>query len=98
MPLEKYIPTSEEISDSVLFGDEDDGETLAKLLNNLKPNQYYVAETMSTSLDTRHFNKTIEKLKKRGLDIGRGESRYGFRMPLPEKGKHYRELIIFRRR
>lgn len=52
--------------------------------------------------DTRKMQRFIEALREVGVDIGRGESPYGFKMPLPNpKAPDYqpgtRQLIIFRR-
>jgi hypothetical protein len=48
--------------------------------------------------NTYMFDKYINDLKSLGLDIGKGECEYGYKMPLPEKGESRRELIIFKRK
>ena len=40
----------------------------------------------------------IDTLKELGLDIGKRDSEFGYKMPLPEKYDVSRNLIIFRRR
>ncbi len=48
--------------------------------------------------DTTPMQRYIELLRQEGLDIGKGNAEFGYRMPLPEKGKGVRILRIFRRR
>ncbi len=47
--------------------------------------------------DTRYLQDRIQALNRAGLNVGRGDAEYGFKMPLPENGQVDRELIIFRR-
>lgn len=49
------------------------------------------------SHDNRVMVSFITSLQENGLDIGRGDAQFGFRMPLPEKGATFRKLQIFRR-
>jgi hypothetical protein len=42
-------------------------------------------------------NQYYNHLREYGLDIGKRNSQYGYKMPLPEKGIKQREIIIFRR-
>jgi len=49
-------------------------------------------------LDTSAFQNGIELLRGAGLDIGKGDAEYGYRMPIPEKDANTRELIVFRRK
>lgn len=74
-------------------------EGMANILRKIKVNQYFVvAGKIRDIRDTRYFQNYIAKLKEEGLDIGRGDAEYGFKMPLPKNGETERELIIFRRR
>jgi hypothetical protein len=67
------------------------------IANNLKVNQYFIAETVSLEIfATNYFDKYLNELKSFGLDIGKGDCEYGYKMPLPEKGEEKRKLIIFR--
>lgn len=44
------------------------------------------------------FEEEIKKLKDAGLDIGKGNAEYGYKMPLPEKDKPpHRRLLIYKR-
>ena len=40
----------------------------------------------------------IETLKQEGLDIGKGDAQFGYKMPIPEKDRSIRYLQVFRRR
>ena len=69
------------------------------LLQKLKPNEYLVVTTCSANkTNTSFFQNYIENLKKLGLDVGKGEAKYGYKMPLPNKEDTDRKLIIFRRK
>lgn len=69
------------------------------IANKLKINQYFIAKSISLEMfSTNYFDKYLEELRYLGLDIGKGECQYGYKMPLPEKREEKRELIIFRRR
>ena len=48
--------------------------------------------------DVKFLNSQIRQYQNNGLDLGKGDAEFGHRMPLPEPGENYRELIIFRRR
>ena len=99
--LKEYQPTPEEkeeltIYDSV-FGIK------AKIVAKLKVNESFIFSKIHRSDEglyrraTIEFQKGIEKLNEAGFDVGRGNTKYGFKMPKPEKGEQKRELIIFRR-
>lgn len=78
---------------------ESDMEGILAIANNLKVNQYFVAKIVSPEIfATNYFERYINELKIEGLDIGKGDCEYGYKMPLPEKGEERRELIIFRRK
>jgi hypothetical protein len=69
------------------------------IANNLRVNQYFTAETISSKIfATNYFDKYLNELRLLGLDIGKGDCPYGYKMPLPERGEERRKLIIFRRR
>jgi len=45
------------------------------------------------------FEREVKDLQEAGLDIGKGDANYGYKIPLPESDSSgYRKLIIFRRR
>ena len=74
-------------------------EGIYNIANNLKVNQYFTAEIVSLEkFVTNYFDKYLNELRLLGLDIGKGECEYGYKMPLPEKGEDRRKLIIFRRK
>jgi hypothetical protein len=74
-------------------------EGTIEILKKMKPNQYHVAKTMpSEIINTNTFDDYLNNLKSLGLDIGKGNCEYGYKMPLPEKGEDNRKLIIFKRK
>jgi hypothetical protein len=74
-------------------------EGFYKISEKMKPNEYYIPTTLPAEItNTYIFNKYIEALKLLGLDIGKGECEFGYKMPLPEKTENRRNLIIFRRK
>jgi len=45
------------------------------------------------------FEREIKELQDAGLNLGKGDNEYGYKMPLPESNKSsHRELIIYKRR
>lgn len=89
-------------------------EGTTNILKKMKPNQYFVATSRSLTRNNyrelslsesqlnanaiKYFENYLAKLKSIGLEIGKGESEYGYKMPLPKKGDDIRKLIIFRRK
>lgn len=93
--LTEYIPEIDGVVSMIELG----AEGFYKISEKMKPNQYYVVKTMPPEIVNTHiFNKYINALKSLGLDIGKGDCEYGYKMPLPEKGEEKRKLIIFKRR
>jgi hypothetical protein len=85
--------------DDILNFIEGGVEGIIEVLKRMKPCEYYVVETMPSEIvNTYIFNKYIDNLKSSGLDIGKGDFEYGYKMPLPEKGEERRKLIVFRRK
>jgi len=85
--MEEYISNEE---DSVILVN---GEYLEKIniIKKISPNQYIV---LYKNGGVETYNSVIENLRKQGLDIGKGNCEYGWKMPLINKK---RELRIFRR-
>jgi hypothetical protein len=93
--LTEYIPEVDGIVSMVELGPEG----FYKISEKMKPNQYYIPKTLPAEItNTYIFNKYIDALKSLGLNIGKGECEFGYKMPLPKKGEDKRELIIFRRK
>ena len=76
-------------------------EDRIEVLRKLKVSQ----GTVVASNREKHFcnflnrsNFEIKLYQNAGLDLGKGDAEFGYRMPLPKPGENYRELIIFRRR
>lgn len=77
---------------------EGEPEDEVKVLKRLKPGQEVSVGTMNAKIkDTMPFQAAIKKYSNAGLNIGKGDSEFGYRMPLPSKDDAHRELIIFRR-
>jgi len=75
----------------------------AEDMKNMKPNEF-IELYHGESYDIPQLNSMIEILREHGLDVGRGNCEYGFRIPLPEHFKDtykeihtVRKLIVFRR-
>ena len=56
-----------------------------------------VATLQASEFNTQSFHTYIKNLQEAGLNIGNGDSIYGYRMPLPQNGQAYRYLRIFRK-
>ena len=95
-PLSEYQISSQE---EFLMYAEDGIERKVQILRNLPLNKYLVVDNLpATITNTQPFQKTIKNLRSYGLDIDRGDAKYGFKMPLPKNGDMKRDLIIFRRK
>ena len=93
--LELYI--IENLKEKAMY---DDGNFLTRvdILKRLRQGQYIPVDEMKAGgTNTTRFQNYIELLRREGLDIGKGDAEYGYKMPLPERSASYRELIIFRR-
>ena len=88
-PMQEY-QTDEE--DEQILPDIEDG-SLIGILKKIPKNQYFVLGSRGYSVEI--YMKMIEKLKKHGLEIGKGDCEYGWKMPILN---HQRELRVFRRR
>lgn len=87
-PMEEYCPGDANDIAMEIEGVVSGREALEKM----KPNQYRKFDGSLKQLQRR-----IENLKEEGLDIGKGNCMYGYRLPLPKRLTDKRELIIFRR-
>ncbi len=89
-------------SDDLRLGDL---EARVRVLRKLSAGEYVTvykipddeSHTMDLS-DTSYFQGRIEALRRAGLDIGKGDAEYGYRMPVPKGGAKERHLIVFRRK
>ncbi|MFA4887007.1 MAG: hypothetical protein WC595_02235 [Candidatus Nanoarchaeia archaeon] len=72
----------------------------AALLQQLQQNECYtrIFYIEDNPNNTTPLDNYISCLRQAGLDIGKGEAEYGYKMPIPEKEAGQRQLIIFRRR
>lgn len=89
-PMEKF-----QVSEVIEGEDLVNGSSKEKidLLKKMQPNQYVSISFIRES--KKSCESYIQELSENGLDVGKGDCEYGFKMPLTP-GKR-RELIIFRR-
>ncbi len=89
----QWKPMEEYKADAIEIHNLADGSIEDKIgvIKKMDRNQYVILENRGT---VEHYLSVIEKLEKNGLDIGKGNCQYGWRMPIIEKK---RELRIFRR-
>ncbi len=94
--LKKYNMSFDEQEDISIL--ENDPKDISKILKKLNSNEYLETITLpANEVNTKKFLQYIEMLKDYGLDIGKGDSEYGFKMPIHKKGENIRKLIIFKR-
>ncbi len=74
--------------------------SLVELLSRFKVGEYWEKpfDISGNPQDTTAMMRYVDRLKQEGLDIGKGDAQFGYRMPLPEKNKSTRYLLIFRRK
>ena len=94
--MKEYKVDSDDFMDLVEGGMEEK----VNILKKLEVGEFLVVDRMNLAIgnDTTRFNRYIEQLRETGLDVGRGDVEYGFKMPLPEKNDAFRKLIVFRRK
>lgn len=93
--LTEYPLDDKDILNKLEFGIE----RTFNIASKLKVNQYFVAETISPeNFGADYFENYINNLKSLGLNLGKGDYEFGYKMPLPEKKEDKRKLIIFRRK
>ena len=96
-PLKKHELTPDEEL-PYLLALEEGPRIMIELLQYLPPGEYLPVYQMKASeRNTRPFENYINALRREGLDVGRGDAEYGFKMPLPKNEQEFRDLIIFRR-
>jgi len=88
-----------ELTDDII----DDDATLSRqvdLLDRFKVGEYFEVpfNVYDNPQDTTAMVKYVDQLKQAGLDIGKGDAQFGYKMPIPEKYTGFRNLQIFRRR
>ena len=86
-PLEKYSLDNGELE--ILLGDSK--ENVGEIMKKIPVNKYVIIDSGKKVEDYFSF---IDSLKEKGLDVGRGDAEYGWRMPIVKKKI---QLKIFRR-
>ena len=70
---------------------------LVPRLEQFKADEFY-RKAYPVKMGAPLMQRFINSLKEAGLDIGKGDSTFGYNMPLPPKKALERDLIIFRRK
>ncbi|MBI2106917.1 hypothetical protein HYT57_02935 [Candidatus Woesearchaeota archaeon] len=91
----EYVLTLEEVHE--LSANDYDAKSVAGVLPRLSAGRYMVVTRTEVKLGMQPLYDYIAALNHFGIDVGKGDSQYGFRMPLPKKGDEKRKLIVFRR-
>ena len=94
MAGKQYTPSA---TDEMIFLEGSMQERAELLSANLESQDFYRV-SYSINNGTREMQAYVDGLQRAGLDIGKSGAEFGYRMPLPEKDKTMRDLIIFRRR
>jgi hypothetical protein len=89
-----------ELSDDIIEATESTLAETVELLDKFNVGEYWEKSfyMLNNPQDTTTMMKYVKMLRQEGLDVGRGESQFGYKMPLPEKGTNTRYLQIFRRK
>lgn len=89
-----------ELTDDVINAMEATPAEVVTYLQDFKPNEYYeqLFDVRKNPTDTTKLFAYVAILKKEGLDIGKGDAQFGYRMPVPAKGSAHRYLQVFRRK
>ncbi|MCD4759829.1 hypothetical protein K8R33_02995 [archaeon] len=92
------------LTERILDGNEvlmmiEGGPDVIEVYQRFLPGQFYVRsfEIRSDIPTTNIMKAHLEILRGWGLDVEKGDAEFGYKMPLPEKGVNYRDLIIFKR-
>jgi hypothetical protein len=70
---------------------------IVELFRTFEPGEYFTMK-YAVSDGFIRMQRYVDRLRRAGLDIGKGDAEFGYRMPLPGKKDVDRELTIFRRR
>lgn len=89
-----------ELSDDIIIAEEASPQEAADLLQQFQVGQCWNKRfrIKGNPNDTTDMTRYLTALQNAGLDIGRGDSHFGFRMPPPIKGEYSRVLQVFRRK
>jgi len=85
-----------ELSEDILVATEAMPREAVALLERFAVGDYW--QKSFPLQGTSAMMEYVGLLRQEGLDIGKGNSQFGYRMPLPEKDAGNRYLQIFRRR
>jgi hypothetical protein len=101
--MKEYQPSLDALTQIWFEGGLNLKDKAEDMKSNMKPGEF-VEVCHGEIYDIPQLNSMITLLRNYGLDVGRGNCEYGFRIPLPDKFKdtkkeihEIRKLIIFRR-
>ncbi|MBS3139008.1 hypothetical protein J4207_04860 [Candidatus Woesearchaeota archaeon] len=89
-----------ELSDNVIEATEATPAETVGLLGRFNVGEYWEKAfwVPDSPQNTTAMMKYRDRLKDEGLDIGKGDAQFGYKMPIPEGATSTRFLHIFRRR
>ncbi|MBT3642770.1 hypothetical protein HN604_03920 [archaeon] len=88
-----------ELSDDVIEATESSPSETVELLEKFRVSECWEKPFRQEDLqDTVPMMNYVNRLKQEGLDIGKGDAEFGYKMPLPKRDANSRYLQIFRRR
>ena len=90
---QEYKPTTEE---EMVFVEGTVKEVAEVLKEKFQPGEFY-RRSYRAITGTQPMQAYVDSLQRAGLDIGKGDTEFGYRMPLPERDATDRFLVIFRR-
>ena len=89
-----------ELSDDIIEATDSTLSETVELLGRFNVGEYWEKpfHVPNNPQDTTAIMRYIGRLKQEGLDIGKGDSQFGYKMPLPQKDTSTRYIQIFRRK
>lgn len=85
------------LSEDVIERTDANPEETARLLERFNVNEMWEKQ-FPNNPNTTKMQAYVERLTQEGLDIGKGNATFGYKMPLPDKKSTTRILQIYRRR
>lgn len=92
---QEFVPAT--LDDRDLLSDGDTADVV-RILQGMNSNQYWRKVYPINRGNPSVMEAYVKNLQRAGLDVGKGDATFGYRMPSPERGAGTRYLVIFRRR
>lgn len=90
-----------ELSDDIIEATESTPSEAVELLGRFEAGEYWERPFRvrhNNAQDTTAMMRFVNRLKEAGLEIGKGDAQFGYKMPIPDKNTNIRYLQIFRRK